>query len=416
MIMKEILSLTFILSIAFSVFSQETVNISLIARNTGEKVLANNDTIRVFGFAESLGEQPGVPGPTLIANEGDSVHIDLWNVSQGAPHTIHLHGLDVDQPNDGVPHLSFDVPHFEHGFYHFKAPHAGTYLYHCHVVSTIHVQAGMYGLIIIKPSDGSNTTWNGGFPYTEEHAYFLSEIDTAWHTDEVLLHDHDTSLAIHLVEIPKFKPQFFLINGFSDQQLIDENIAFDSKVNQTDYVRLANIGYCGTRVIFPPELNAKIVSSDGRPLNNIEVTDTVPLYPGERYGVLTEASMEFQGQIKFEYFDLNTMKIKNMQVVPVNVNGFNNVDELAKDAFSFEVVPNPVNQNAKIEFELPDSKKVKIRIMDMNGRVVSDRPYQVFLSGKHSVDIEASLKANGTYLVQLIIEGVGASAQKIIKQ
>ena len=121
--------------------SQQDLNFLLIARNTGEKILTNNDTIRVFGFAQSLGEQPGVPGPTLEMNEGDSVHIDLWNVSQGAPHTIHLHGLDVDQQNDGVPHLSFDVHHMDHGYYHFKAPHAGTYLYHCHVASTIHVHS-----------------------------------------------------------------------------------------------------------------------------------------------------------------------------------------------------------------------------------------------------------------------------------
>lgn len=415
MIMKAGILLILMLLMTDISFGQVHVNITLIARNTGEKVLANNDTIRVFGFSQSLGAQPGVPGPTLIANEGDSVHIDLWNVSQGAPHTIHLHGLDVDQPNDGVPHLSFDVAHFEHGFYHFKAPHAGTYLYHCHVVSTIHVQAGMYGLIIIKPSDGSNTTWNGGFPYTEEHSYFLSEIDTAWHTDEVLLHDHDTSLTIHLVEIPKFDPQFFLINGFSDQQLIDENVVFHSKVNQTDYVRLANIGYCGTRVIFPPGLNAKIISSDGRPLNQIEVSDTVSLYPGERYGVLTAASIEFQGQIRFEYIDLNTMQIKNTQVVPVDVNGFVNIDEINTGEFHFKIVPNPIGQNAKIEFELTASRNVKIRIMEMNGRVVSETPYQFFLSGKHSVDIGTRLEAKGTYVVQLIIEGVGSSTQKMIK-
>lgn len=395
---------------------QQDVNLLLIARNTGEKVLANDDTIRVFGFAESLGAQPGVPGPTIIVNEGDSVHIDLWNVSQGAPHTIHLHGLDVDQQNDGVPHLSFDVPHLEHGFYHFKAPHAGTYLYHCHVVSTIHVQAGMYGLIIIKPFDGSNTTWNGGFPYVEEHDYFLSEIDTVWHRDSILLHDHDTTLTIHNVVIPKYNPQFFLINGLSDQQLIDEDVSFITSVNQTDYVRLANIGYCGTRIIFPPGLNAKIVSSDGRPLNNIEITDTVYVYPGERYGVLTKASMEFQGQIKYEYFDLNTMNLKNTQIVPVDVSGFLAVDEIEKEEFSFKVIPNPISQNAKVEFELLDSKKVRIRIIAMNGQLVSDIPYQLFPSGKNSVDIGKMIKSNGAYMVELIIEDLGSSTQMIIKE
>jgi hypothetical protein len=81
----------------------------------------------------------------------------------------------------------------------------------------------MYGLIIIRPSDGSNTTWNGGFSYENEHSYFLSEIDTVWHRDSILLHDHDTSNVVHQVEIPKYGPQFFLINGLSDIQLEEEN-------------------------------------------------------------------------------------------------------------------------------------------------------------------------------------------------
>jgi len=132
----------------------------LIARNTGEKVLADGKIIKSMGYSLRLSENPGVPGPTLVYYEGDSVTIDLWNVSQGAPHTIHLHGLDVDQQNDGVPHLSFTVGHMEHGFYRFKAPHPGTYLYHCHVVSAIHVQGGMYGLLIVKPKNEENKTNN----------------------------------------------------------------------------------------------------------------------------------------------------------------------------------------------------------------------------------------------------------------
>jgi len=363
--MRNKIILIFALLINCSSFAQQDLDVFIIARNTGEKVLANNDTIRVFGFAKNLGSQPTVPGPTIYANEGDSVHIDVWNVSQGAPHTIHLHGLDVNQQNDGVPHLSFDIAHMDHGYYHFKAPHAGTYLYHCHVASTIHVQAGMYGLIVIRPPDGSNTTWEGGHDFDTEESYFLSEIDTNWHTDSVLMHDHDTSFAIHELEIPDFDPQFFLINGLSDQQLVDSVVQLNSAVNLVNYVRLANIGYCGTRVIFPPALNARIVASDGRPLNIEEVSDTIYLYPGERYGVLTEASMEFQGQITFDYIDLNTMTIKNTQVVPVSVIGYVELNENLEDNFSFKIVPNPFDENTSVEFELTDNRKVKVRVMDI---------------------------------------------------
>jgi len=387
----------------------------LIARNTGEKILTNNDTIRVFGFAQSLGEQPGVPGPTLEMNEGDSVHIDLWNVSQGAPHTIHLHGLDVDQQNDGVPHLSFDVHHMDHGYYHFKAPHAGTYLYHCHVASTIHVQAGMYGLIIVRPPNGSNTTWNGGYEYTQEHSFFLSEIDTAWHTDSVLLHDHDSTLTIHQVEIPKFDPQFFLINGLSDQQLIDSNTVFNSAVGQIDYTRLTNIGFCGVRVIFPPELNARIIASDGRPLPAEEISDTVYLFPGERFGVLTDPSIEFTGQITFDYIDMNTMMVKNAQVIPVNISGFAGGNEVEIETFDLKLSPNPFKEKLEVEFKLNQAEGISFQFVDFSGRIVENVSLGNFDIGKHTVVLGEKLPSNKPYILKIFGENGIIQTATVVK-
>ena len=407
-------SLFFILGTVYLGFAQQNLDFFLIARNTGEKVLANNDTIRVFGFAQSLGAQPGVPGPTLIMNEGDSAHIDLWNVSQGAPHTIHLHGLDVDQQNDGVPHLSFDIHHMDHGYYHFKAPHAGTYLYHCHVASTIHVQAGMYGLIIVKPSDGSNTTWNDGHSYTTENSYFLSEIDTNWHTDSVLMHDHDTSATIHQVEIPDFNPQFFMINGLSDQQLIDSNVVFSSAVNQVDYTRLANIGYCGVRVIFPAALNARIVASDGRPLPVEELSDTVYLFPGERFGVLTEPDAEFTDQIVFDYIDMNTMNVKNSQVIPVNVSGFASINDFDSQEMNVAVMPNPFDDQTIISFHLNGDENVNVQLLDLNGRVIEEH-FDFYQEGENQLVIGSDLSVSGLYVLKVMTRSGVNETVKVVR-
>jgi len=406
---------TFLSFIQFTAFSQNQVDYFLIMRNTGKKVLANADTIRVFGFATSLGAQPNVPGPTLIANEGDSVHINAWNVSQGAPHTIHLHGLDVDQANDGVPHLSFDIGHMEHGYYNFKAPHAGTYLYHCHVTSAVHVQAGMYGLIIIKPTDGSNTTWNGGYAFEREHAYFLSEIDTNWHTDTLLNHAHDSTLAINYVTIPKYNPQFFLINGFSDQQLAENNIEYTSGLNEVNYVRLASIGYCGVRVIFPPELNAKIISSDGRPFPTPQFSDTIYIFPGERFGILTESSIEFQGEITYEYFNLNTLETIGTQVVPVTVVNNVGLENIALTTVSFEVVPNPFEQKASIQFELENSTFIELSIFDLQGKLIFKSKKINCNKGINSLSIGDYFIASGSYLVQLTVDEKNKSTKKVVK-
>ncbi len=413
--MKTLLILICSFGFALDACSQQDLDFLLIARNTGEKIIASDDTIRVFGFAQSLGEHPSIPGPTLEMNEGDSVHIDLWNVSQGAPHTIHLHGLDVDQQNDGVPHLSFDVHHMDHGYYHFKAPHAGTYLYHCHVASTIHVQAGMYGLIIIRPPNGGNTTWDGGHAYTNEHTFFLSEIDTSWHTDSVLLHDHDTTLTIHQVEIPDYNPQFFLVNGLSDQQLVNENTVFNSAVGQVDYTRLANIGFCGVRVIFPPELNAQIVASDGRPLPTEEISDTVYLFPGERFGVLTDPSSEFTGEITFDYIDMNTMQTKNTQVVPVIVSGFAGNDEVSISNDNVQISPNPFISKLEVEFELEYADAIGFQIVDFNGRIIEKVAPKNFEVGTHTVFLGQSLPSNCGYMLMMSGEKGIIHAETIIK-
>ncbi len=390
--MKKV-ALALMLCLAFSGMAQ--VNDLLIARNTGKYPIHTGDTIRVFGFTRALKEEVKIPGPTLVYNEGDSVTIDLWNISQGAPHTIHLHGLDVDQANDGVPHLSFDVAHMDHGFYRFKAPHAGTYLYHCHVVSTIHVQAGMYGLIIIRPADGSNTTWSGGHSYDRDISWMTSELDTNWHKDDVLEHPHDTGMHIMKVEIPEFHPQHFLVNGLSQNQLSDSSVALYSTVNEQLYLRIANIGYYGNKVHFPAGYNVQIVSSDGRPLPTPEVSDSLTIYPGERYGILLKATSQFTGNISVDYFDLNTNAVKNTQSVPAVVQGYFSQPE--PSLAQLTAYPNPAGSD--LALYTGDFIAVKWIVTDITG---TPHPLTITASDAHSFRCNVERLPAGCYFFQAI--------------
>lgn len=412
--MKRILLILF-LALGFSIEAQIDEQILLISRNTGEMVLENNDTIRVFGFAENLNDQPSVPGPTLYMNEGDSIELDLWNVSQGAPHTIHLHGLDVNQQNDGVPHLSFSVDHMEHGYYYFVAPHAGTYIYHCHVASTIHVQAGMYGLIIVRPPDGSDSTWSGGYAFDQELSLFMSEIDTTWHNNEVLMHEHDTTQGVMTVTLPFYQPQFFLVNGLSGQQLIDENVMLNSSVNSVNYIRVSNIGFYGNRVILPSGLNASIVASDGRPLPTIEESDTVIVLPGERYGVLTEASSEFTDEITIEYFDLNTGTVHETEVVPVVISGINAIDELSAGEKLFHVYPNPTMDVLYVEGKANAGETCNLQIVDVTGKPIIQQKHTISSEGVFQLTINTEDLSSGIYFLSIQLSE-RKSTHKIFKK
>ncbi len=365
--MKLVLTGILFFCLAATSTAQEVLIKQLISRNTGTKVLADGSSIRVAGFAEALGAQPDAPGPTLYFTEGDSINLELFNLSQGPPHTIHLHGLDVDQQNDGVPHLSFELAHRETGNYYFVAPHSGSYLYHCHVVSTIHVQAGMYGMLIVRPKD-EKTAWTDGPAFDKEFAFLTSEIDVDWHTDSVLLHPYsDTGKVV--VEIPEYNPTHFLINGAANQQLAQNNIYVDMAVDKIGLIRLANIGFLGNQIIFPASLNAEVISSDGRPLPSFEKTDTLMIFPGERYQVLIKPTSIFTDSISFNYINMNTLSLDGVQKLRVDIAKTSSVNEL-NEAVGFDVYPNPSQTVVHVSLGAYKTKPILIDVIDAQGRNV----------------------------------------------
>jgi FtsP/CotA-like multicopper oxidase with cupredoxin domain len=395
--------LTLISVLVLSNITYAQVQTSLIARNTGKKTLEDGKVITTMGFAQKLSQNPDVPGPTLTYFEGDSVTIDLWNVSQGAPHTIHLHGLDVDQQNDGVPHLSFVVEHMKHGYYKFKAPHPGTYLYHCHVVSAIHVQAGMYGMLIVKPKDAPNLTWDNGYPYTSDYNIIFSEIDTLWHHDSVLEHSKD-----HMhVQIPEYNPSYFLVNGKSGSQL-DSVFLYTTK-DRTTYLRLANIGYYGNLIHFPEHTEVTIIDSDGRPLPTPINSHELYIFPGERYGVLMTPKLFIKDSIVIDYLDLNTMKVKGTERYLVKVDDYFATPIVSKQG-EIKVYPNPLTHMLNID--LGKHTIQNMYVTDGVGRIVNS---DIKVSSPQKLILNTTNWNPGVYLIRIECVNGYSYSQKLVK-
>lgn len=354
--------LAFTLVITSFGYAQMDTSVQLVSKIDFQEQyeLHDGNLIHLMGFTQLIGAPINIPGPTLTFEEGDSVNLSLFNLSQGAPHTIHLHGLDVDQQNDGVPQLSFSVEHDSIGHYYFKAPHPGTYIYHCHVMSVLHVQAGMYGLLIVKPKSDPNVTWENGHAFDNEYAWMMSEVDTNWHHDSIINHPHDSMSMMDDMILP-YQPQHFLINGKSESQLSANSVV--ASVGEELYFRLANIGYYSNRIIFPAGMNAQVVASDGRPLPNSFNSDTVDVFPGERFGVLLEADSEFTDIIQVEYVDMNTHSVTNTQDVTLTISGFVGLDETPSPLDL--VYPNPANQTVKLPYS------GKWLVTDLSGRTVT---------------------------------------------
>jgi FtsP/CotA-like multicopper oxidase with cupredoxin domain len=176
------------------------------------------------------------PAPLIRAGVGDAVQIRLQNLgvttktAPNDPHSIHLHGLDVNAANDGVPETSVGAIPLNAAmpgagnivFYYFSPLHAGTYMYHCHQEADIHVQMGMFGaLVVYEPTDAAYLSWlTTGTPtgggtlmgaaWTKENILLLSEFDVRQHVSEQ--QGAGGNAAYNPVT---YQPQYWSINGLS---------------------------------------------------------------------------------------------------------------------------------------------------------------------------------------------------------
>ncbi len=95
-----------------------------------------------------------VPGPAIVAYEGDRIEITLQNDLPQAT-TIHWHGLPVPPDQDGNP--QDPVESGKSKTYQFTLPigSAGTYWYHPHGHETVAEQVfrGLAGAFIVKPKE-----------------------------------------------------------------------------------------------------------------------------------------------------------------------------------------------------------------------------------------------------------------------
>jgi FtsP/CotA-like multicopper oxidase with cupredoxin domain len=122
--------------------SRQTVQLDIEAREAGVSLVPGKTT-RVWAYNGS------VPGPTITANLGDTVAVNLTN-RLPEPTTIHWHGVEVPAPMDGS-HIA--QPPVEPGGsfqYRFRPLTAATYWYHSHVNAAVQVEQGLYGALVVR--------------------------------------------------------------------------------------------------------------------------------------------------------------------------------------------------------------------------------------------------------------------------
>ncbi|MEP6893385.1 MAG: multicopper oxidase family protein, partial [Gaiellaceae bacterium] len=94
------------------------------------------------------------PGPELRVRQGDLVEVVLRNEDVDPGVTVHWHGVDVPNAEDGVAGVTQDaVGPGESHTYRFRAEQRGTFWYHTHQISSKEVRRGLFGVIVIEPRE-----------------------------------------------------------------------------------------------------------------------------------------------------------------------------------------------------------------------------------------------------------------------
>jgi FtsP/CotA-like multicopper oxidase with cupredoxin domain len=122
-----------------------TVKVQLDAAAT-EWEIAPGHVVSGYGFNGQ------VPGPTIEANVGDTLVVELTNALP-EPTSIHWHGLRVPADMDGTELVQQPIQPGGTFEYRFVLPDAGTFWYHPHTNETVQLEKGLYGALIVRSHD-----------------------------------------------------------------------------------------------------------------------------------------------------------------------------------------------------------------------------------------------------------------------
>ncbi len=156
-----------------------------LAAGDGFSTMGDGRILYGFGFSDITGEleadammagmvNASFPAPLIVADEGQEIYLTLTNVGMMIrpdlfdPHTVHWHGFPEAAPIfDGVPDSSVSINMGSSLTYYYKTPGPGTYMYHCHVEATEHMQMGMLGNLYVRPLQNGTPYVYGGRTYTQ---------------------------------------------------------------------------------------------------------------------------------------------------------------------------------------------------------------------------------------------------------
>lgn len=135
---------------------QPDVDVTLIARKEPFH-LASGRTVDGYTLNGTS------PGPTVRVTAGQLVQVRLVNETVPSGITLHWHGVDVPNADDGVAGVTQNAVALGESFtYRFRAGQVGTFWYHSHQVSHEQVAGGLFGALVVAPAAAATAAATSG--------------------------------------------------------------------------------------------------------------------------------------------------------------------------------------------------------------------------------------------------------------
>jgi FtsP/CotA-like multicopper oxidase with cupredoxin domain len=235
----------------------------------------NDATVRMLAYNGSI------PGPTLLVKQGSTVTVSTTNDGD-VEATVHWHGLRLENRFDGVPEET-QAPILIGETYtadvHFPDP--GLYWYHPHIREDFAQEMGLYGTIIVEPSDP------GYWPAIDRQLTVT--------LDDLLI--QDGAMAPFL----RSGPTYTAMGRFGNVMLINGETVFSSEIAFGEVVRLYLVNTANTRIfnVGLGGMRMKLVGGDSGRYEHEVFVDEVLLAPSER--MIVDVLFDKAGDVPIEH-------------------------------------------------------------------------------------------------------------------
>jgi FtsP/CotA-like multicopper oxidase with cupredoxin domain len=253
-------------------FPRETTGLPA-ARSTDIVELADGDAIdlRIAPVVKRLGEATvrmlayngSVPGPTLRVPQGGEVVVNVENRGD-LEATVHWHGLRLDNRYDGTHETQRAMEVGDQFQYRLEFPDPGVYWYHPHVRQDYGQELGLYGNILVVPSDPDY--------WAPVHRELLLTLD------DILIEDGQVAA------FSRAETTYSAMGRFGNRMLINGEPKLSLTADKGEVVRLYLTNTANTRVFNVAVRGArmKLVGGDSGRCEHEELVESVVLAPSER--------------------------------------------------------------------------------------------------------------------------------------